>query len=229
MKFSDIPPYTRHAGYMVNVGLDYLAAHYTRYVREYNLDVNPDFQRGNVWTDQQKVRFVEHMLRGGQTGRDIYLNCPEWNSFRPTSSCVLVDGKQRLDAALGFLNNEFKVFGHFYSEFEGSIRTVQGTFNWHVNDLQTREDVLKWYLDLNRGGTVHTDDELNRVQDLLDRKVPYVCPAPEEIRTAARFDRKIIQDALAYDEKEEAERTARSAARIAAEAAKPKRKSSKAR
>lgn len=224
MKFSDIKPYTRCAGYMVNVGLDYLPDHYTRYVREYNLDVNPDFQRGNVWTEQQKIRFIEHMLRGGQSGRDIYVNCPEWNSTNPTRECVLVDGKQRLDAALGFLNNEFPAFGTYYKDFEGSIRTVQGTFNWHVNDLATREEVLQWYLDLNSGGTIHTDEELTRVRSLLANKVPYQVPSTEEVQAAARFDRAIIQAVVADHDAEEAARAERARLHDEARAKAPKKR-----
>ncbi len=47
-RFQDIPMFTRSAGYMVNVGLDALARHYTHYVMHYGLDVSPDFQRGYV-------------------------------------------------------------------------------------------------------------------------------------------------------------------------------------
>lgn len=46
MRFQDVPQFTHSAGYMVNVGLDFLARHYTHYIIEYGLDVNPDFQRG---------------------------------------------------------------------------------------------------------------------------------------------------------------------------------------
>lgn len=193
MKFSDVTQYTRSAGYMVNVTLDHLVGHYVRYVTEYGLDVNPDFQRGNVWTERQKVRYVEHMLRGGQTGRDIYLNCRDWNRLTETKSCVLVDGKQRLDALLGFLNDEFQVFGSYFSEFGGTPRFTNGMLNWHVNDLATREEELQWYLDLNGGGTVHTDEDLDKVRDLKDRGVPYVQPSEGELADSARLDRRVVR------------------------------------
>ena len=146
MRFADIPRLTRSASYMVHVGLDYLVAHYVRYVEHYGLDVSPDFQRNYVWTLQQKIRFIEYTLRGGTSGLDIYCNSPTWQNgdLGPDYSgtwLVLVDGKQRLDAALGFLNNEFPVFGAFYREYEDRMRVAQCHFRWHVNDLQTREEV----------------------------------------------------------------------------------------
>jgi len=70
MRFQDIPQFTRSPGYMVHVGLDHLALHYTHYVVDYGLDVSPDFQRNYVWTPQQKIRFMEgarelHRAAGG--------------------------------------------------------------------------------------------------------------------------------------------------------------------
>ena len=223
--FRDIPQFTRSASYMVHVGLDYLASHYAHYVLHYGLDVSPDFQRGNVWTQQQKVRFVEYMLRGGTSGLDIYINCPTWQHSTEVEndSCVLVDGKQRLDAALGFINNEFPVFGSFYRDFTDRLRSVNCCFRWHVNDLKTREEVLSWYLDLNSGGTVHTEEELTKVRGLIETKAPYVRPSDAERHAEARVDREVIQNALRDEAEQEAKRIEASKLRDAEEAAKPKK------
>lgn len=81
---------------------------------------------------------------------------------------VLLDGKQRLEAARRFLRNELSIFGgHRYADFEDSIRMANPSFNFYVNDLHTRAEVLQFYLDINTGGTVHTSDEIARVQKLL--------------------------------------------------------------
>ena len=39
----------------------------------------------------------------------------------------------------------------------------------HVNNLQTHADVVRWYLEMNTGGTPHTDDEITRVRKLLKK------------------------------------------------------------
>ncbi len=213
-RFQDIPQFTKSAGYMVNVGLDYLPRHYWRYVTEYGLDVSPDFQRGYVWTPQQKIRFVEYMLRGGVSGLDVYMNCPSWAEGRmgpeyPEAWFVLVDGKQRLDACLGFLNNEFPVFGSYFREFTDRPRITQCNFRWHVNDLKTREECLQWYLDLNTGGTVHTEDELSKVKGLIQVGGEYQRPAHVEIVSAANLDRAIFEEVVR--EEKEAEEVVREA------------------
>jgi uncharacterized protein with ParB-like and HNH nuclease domain len=176
-RFQDIQRFTRSAGYAVDHELSYLRQGVGHYL-EYGLDVNPDFQRGYVWTDEQKVRFMEYMLRGGQSGMDIYFNCPGWNggedAYVPGTEklrdFVLVDGKQRLNAAMGFLLGEFRVFGSFFGEYTDNPRIVQGRFKFHINDLKTRAEVLQWYLDLNTGGTVHTDDEIEKVKAMLTKE-----------------------------------------------------------
>lgn len=202
MQFRDIKQYTRSANYMVNVDLAYLPDHLAHYVLEYNLDVSPDFQRGYVWTMEQKTAFVEHLLRGGRSGMAIYLNCPGWSSMR-AANAVLVDGKQRLEASLCFLNNEVPVFGgHYCKDFTDKLRLLHRGFEWHVNELETREECLQWYLEMNTGGTVHTQDELDKVRSLIDLNVPYVVPPKEELFAKAGLDRPIFADAVHKIEEE---------------------------
>ena len=113
---------------------------------------------------------MEYILRGGKSSRDIIFNCRGWQADY-SGPMVLVDGKQRLEAARRFLRNEISIFGgHRYADFEDSIRMPNPSFTFHVNDLHTRAEVLQYYLDINTGGTVHTSDEITRVQQLLDRE-----------------------------------------------------------
>ncbi len=228
-RFQDIPQFTRSPGYMVHIGLDYLMLHYTRYVVEYGLDVSPDFQRGYIWKPEQKIRFVEYMLRGGMSGLDIYTNCPTWRTGRmgpeyPEAWFVLVDGKQRLDAALGFLNNEFPVFGSYFREFTDKPRITQCNFRWHVNDLATREECLQWYLEMNTGGTIHTDEELDKVRDLIKDGGRYDRPSPEMLISNARLDREALQAVMREKEEEERASAERLRAQEALEASKPKKR-----
>lgn len=168
MRFREIPQYTRWATYGVDVGWSYLKTHLKLQVEEYGLDLDPDFQRGYVWTPEQKVRYVEFILRGGAGGREIQTNHPEWNRSFMGGPYVLVDGKQRLNAVISFLDNDFPVLGgHYYSDFEDRPNMTTARFRWNVNDLATREEVLQWYIDLNTGGTVHTSDELEKVRTMI--------------------------------------------------------------
>lgn len=201
-RFHDVPQFITGGSYMVNVGLKELPRTLARYVLTYGLDLNPDFQRGNVWTETQKIRYIEYLLRGGRSGRAIYINDPSWNyDSLPTCQMVIVDGKQRIDAALAFLSDEFQVFGSYFSEFTDSLRITHCNFEWNVNDLQTREEVLQWYLDMNVGGTVHSDEEIDKVRGLRANKTPYV--PSEDKKAAAHFTRPAMAAAVAEIEAEE--------------------------
>lgn len=173
MKYADIPQYlTNNANYRVDVSLIYLDSTIQDYIDKDGLILNPDFQRGHVWTEKQQIAYVEHFLRGGMSGRDLYFNCPSWHIVAQTDydEFVCVDGLQRITALRKFWNNEIKVFGVHRSDFEDSPRLLQSRLTININDLQTREDVLQWYIEMNEGGTPHTKVEIDRVKKMLEEE-----------------------------------------------------------
>jgi len=168
MNFRDIPQYPR-SNYAVHVGLHYLEEHVAHYAG-YGFTMDPEYQRGHVWTAAQRERYVEHILQGGETGRDILINCYNWQGRRrgvDPNKCgpaEVLDGKQRLTSLLMFLRGEVRAFGRVLSEFEGKPRA---DIIWRVVDFDAVE-VLDTYLMLNAGGTVHDPVELERVRGLRD-------------------------------------------------------------
>lgn len=174
-RFQDIPQLTKSPPYAVDVGWDYLEEHIKgQSDKRCALDLEPDFQRAHVWTEAQQSAYVEYILRGGTSGRDLYFNCKGWmNSY--SGPYVIVDGKQRLQAVRRFLRDEIPAFGAKRSEYTDRMRISGPSFKWHVNDLKTRAQVLTWYLEFNSGGTPHTEAELDKVRQMLENERPR-CP-----------------------------------------------------
>jgi len=168
-RFKDIPQYTQAAGYGVDVDWHYLEKHLANWAKyPAGIDLDPDFQREHVWTEEQQRAYVEHILRGGWASRNILFNCCNWNGGGDWGSITLVDGKQRLEAVRRFLRNDLAIFGGSKrSNFTDRLNPLKASFRVCVNDLPTKADVLRWYLELNTGGTPHTDAEIARVRDLL--------------------------------------------------------------
>lgn len=85
---------------------------------------------------------------------------------------VLVDGKQRLEAVRKFMRNELPIFdGYYLKDCEPKIlRMTDADLVFSVNNLKTRKEVLQWYLDLNDGGVLHTEEELAKVRSLLKKE-----------------------------------------------------------
>jgi len=169
MNWQEIPKFP-HIHYRISMPWEYLQENIDRFTREYNLDMSPDFQRGHIWTEQQQIAFVEYALMEPQSGLEIFFNHPGWmTNFK--GDMVLVDGKQRIEAASRFLNNEIPAFGTLRKNYTGFDRPnkmpLDLQFYFNIARLKTRADVLKWYLDFNAGGTPHTKSELDKVRMML--------------------------------------------------------------
>ena len=171
MRWDEIPQFTSCRNYGVDCSLfRYFCEYIDREIAE-GLVLNPDFQRGHVWTEEQQTAYIEYLLMGGMSGRTIYLNAKDAESPSPENQdYVCVDGLQRITAIRGFYHDEIPAFGHRYSQFEGPLNLTKFTMRIVVNDLQTREEVLQWYLELNTTGVPHSKEELDRVKALLNRE-----------------------------------------------------------
>lgn len=168
-RYRDIPQFTSEGSYAVDMEPRYLVDWIQEEITTMGLNMCPDFQRGHVWTGEQQKAYIEYCLRGGRSGMDLYFNCPWWNDGRRTGDYqeyVCVDGLQRITAWMAFLENKIDVFGYFYRDFTDRW-PCKITMRVHVNNLQTRREVLRWYIDMNAGGTPHTKAEIERVRELL--------------------------------------------------------------
>lgn len=143
------------------------------------LDLNPDFQRGHVWTQNQQEEFILAMFRKvlPESAMVIQFNCRNWNTFdKETGKEDLpkgfqcLDGLQRLTAMDRFLKNEISVKGIYASELAGSKYSMKRPFyQFRVNVFayETKKEVLEHYLAFNSGGTVHPESEIQRVRSML--------------------------------------------------------------
>lgn len=173
-----------HSAYHISVFWSYLE-HQLMREAEVGLDLNPEFQRGHVWTRAQQIAYVEHILCGGESGRRIlvahvgrhqsdYKHRDDGSIY--LESYALVDGKQRLEAVRAFMREEYRVFaglkgraeGWLYSELGYSMRRETTLiFDWDLIVVKTKADLLKLYLRFNAGGTPHAKEEIDRVRGLL--------------------------------------------------------------
>ena len=166
-RYRDIPQFTRDSNYHVDISWDYMFNGWLAdMVNSANLNIDPDFQRGHVWSENQQIRYCEFILRGGKSSKELYFNAPNWPTMND-KPMVLVDGKQRLEAVRRFMFNEIPVFGYFCHEFEDRLDMIKARFSVNINNLETDAEVLQWYLDLNDGGVVHTEAELEKVRKML--------------------------------------------------------------
>ncbi|WP_176000186.1 DUF262 domain-containing protein [Burkholderia vietnamiensis] len=150
--------------------------------KDYGLELNPDYQRGHVWTSAQQQAYVEGVLRGAisTAGLTIQFNCPTFESRLLASDRDLpdgfqvMDGLQRLTAVREFMAGNVHPFGLTLDDLAGTSFTPKGMayrLRFAVFCFQYKIDVLEHYLALNRGGTPHSDDEIARILAMRDELV----------------------------------------------------------
>jgi hypothetical protein len=140
----------------------------------YNMNIDVDFQRGHVWNRKQQELFVGHVLEGGEVP-SLILNLGPRDKFQ--KECQLIDGKQRITAcmlwAAGEIDAELydgtKINAKFLDEVDRRICSMSIGLRFATVHL-TRKECLEVYLKLNRGGTIHSDEEIDKVRKLLENE-----------------------------------------------------------
>ncbi|WP_454727770.1 MULTISPECIES: DUF262 domain-containing protein [Cupriavidus] len=144
---------------------------------DYGLNLEPDFQRGHVWTQAQQERYIEAVIRGAVSAATLLIqfNAPHWENhdYRGDLPCEMqcIDGLQRLSAVRAFAVDGIRAFGYLASELDHTPFSIRRAGNvmlkFAVHTFQTRAALLQFYLDLNAGGTPHAGSEIARVRRLL--------------------------------------------------------------
>lgn len=130
----------------------------------------PPFQRPPVWSDQQKIRFVESAHLGITLGSLVVVDAlnlgMQTNGRFARTDRWLLDGQQRVSALLAYRNDEIAVFAgteceHRWSDLsEVERRRFQhgqiGIVKVATDDVDYCREV---YDRLNFGGTAHTEDQ----------------------------------------------------------------------
>jgi hypothetical protein len=138
----------------------------------------PDYQRDRVWTPKQSALYVGAMLENGPTMAALTFVFQRWPESRHTPPPdEIVDGLQRITALRDFMSHDAPAelstgevlrLSDFDAADQHRIGAMLATIQYVT--LPTRAAVLSLYLRLNRGGTVHTDAEIDRVRALLAKE-----------------------------------------------------------
>lgn len=78
MHIKNIKPLIGFGTYQTHTSLSSLDRVIMNYIEEDGLILNPDFQRGHVWTEDQQIAYVEFKLKKGKDPSPILFNHPAW-------------------------------------------------------------------------------------------------------------------------------------------------------
>ena len=139
------------------------------------------YQRDFCWTVEDKSNLIESIYRGVDCGKIVLRK----HSFEEVERELkngndgfafndIVDGKQRLNALLGFVHNEFMdKNGHWYNDFSIlAKRQFEKKLCFSLAQLDERttdEDVLKIFMLVNFAGKEMSKEHLNYVDSILKK------------------------------------------------------------
>lgn len=136
------------------------------------------YQRPFCWSLEDKQKLIESIYEDNNCG-NIVLREKSWKTIEDLASngenevafWDVVDGKQRLDALISFINDGFKDFhGNFYSDLsefaQRKFRNSSAFGFVKLDENVTDEDTIKIFLHVNCSGKQMSEEHLNKIKNL---------------------------------------------------------------
>lgn len=121
-------------------------------IKRNKLVLSPPFQRNLVWRTIHKIDFIKTILLGFPFPQ-IFLAKGELNAEELTTTSVVVDGQQRMNAILGYIDNEYAVDGQHYKDLSKIERDDFLKYEIAIIELDMEaddENIIEIFQRLNR-------------------------------------------------------------------------------
>mgnify|MGYP001201145544 CR=1 FL=1 len=137
---------------------------------------NADYQRGNVWTFDQKLGLIDSIIKRIDIGKIALIRKSDAEDWAEDCKIYeVLDGKQRMTAIWEFYNSEFQYWSKefpnpiFYRQFDKTAKLKFGhrPLNFLIHDSLNRQQKLEYFLRLNERGLPVEKEHLDRVRELL--------------------------------------------------------------
>lgn len=85
------------------------------YYYHFGIDMNPDYQRGNVWEDKDKLLLLESIFNNVDIGKFVIIQ-RDFNVAEDVPLYEILDGKQRLTALVEFYESRVQYKGLYFKD-----------------------------------------------------------------------------------------------------------------
>ncbi|EIN9356799.1 DUF262 domain-containing protein [Vibrio vulnificus] len=122
----------------------------------HRLEINPEFQRGSVWSDAAKVMLIDSILNEIPMPKILVSK----RIVNGSTHRIIIDGQQRTKTILSFLNNEFRLKPPYQGEMLGKC----------FDDFseEEKDKFLSYQIDFNESKGL-TEQELRNVYSRLNK------------------------------------------------------------
>lgn len=150
----------------IQTGLDSLI----HMVYRRGLITSPDYQRGYVWTLEDRQRLVQSIFDRADIGKFLFLEYPH-----PEYRLEVVDGKQRLNAICEFYEGRFAYKGKTWFQLSWSDKRAFMDVMVQMGKLDAsrikKSDILWLFLCINAGGVPQTEEHIATARALYEAEL----------------------------------------------------------
>lgn len=135
----------------------------------WGVDMNPAYQRGNVWNLEDKVALIDSIFNDIEIGRIVLMKRPYSDERKETYE--IIDGKQRLTALIEFFEDRFEYKGLKYSQLHPHDQN-------HFDQKQlalieapemSEEQILEYFIRVNTSGRPINPEHLDKVKNMIKK------------------------------------------------------------
>jgi len=138
------------------------------YYHHAGLDLNPDYQRELVWSEEQKVALIDSIFRNIDIGKFTIIR----RKFREDLDHYyeILDGKQRIQALIDFYECRFKYKGKTYNDlhWRDRLHFQHYIINWAESEPMTDEQKYRYFLKLNVSGVPIAKKHIDKVHKMWE-------------------------------------------------------------
>lgn len=135
----------------------------------FGIDFNPDYQRGFVWAQEDKEKLIDSIFCNIDIGKFCFIK----NSYHDKYLYTVLDGKQRIRAILDYYEGRFPYKGKYFNDLSPLDQNHFEHYMISVAEVDNadRKTILKYFLMLNTGGRLMSEEQLEKVRDLYNKEI----------------------------------------------------------
>lgn len=135
----------------------------------FGVDFDPEYQRGYVWSPEDKELLIDSVFRNIDIGKFVFVKVPDDEWSRRQVLYEILDGKQRLSTFIEFYENRITYKGKYFNELSGTDKGVflRHSVSFAEIDSADKKTILKHFLMLNRTGKAMDEIHLQKVEEML--------------------------------------------------------------
>lgn len=132
----------------------------------FGVDMNPDYQRDFVWSEEDKVALIDSIFSNIDIGKFVFIH----NEYTDDFLYEILDGKQRLRAILDFYENRFAYNGKYYNDLSAYDKCWFENTRISVAEISkaNKPDILKYFVMLNTTGKTMSHDHIDKIKKMLE-------------------------------------------------------------